>query len=445
MKRIIFLVLVLITGLNVYATPAISNFSIESTYLQNSKIKVYGGTDSYFVASYTLSRSYVNGSAVLEEVNAQVRLIAGVTNITELDDNNNTFRIVTSSDFVTPTGSVSDYSNVKYIQGVIPESINTSNVFLQIRYYSSSTNTWGEWITSNVNFATINVAPAPAIDAPVADSYPLYSYTNERGGTRFYTTYRGPVISRDYLGNEIFAGVIGYVFKVQKPGTIPLYEFYHNYDTEEIIKYYSTEPTHPVYGAPTMIIGYVYSNQVSKTRPVYQHKSQSANNYIYVDGPGTFDGYALNGIAFYLLMKPHPNPTFPLPEEDVEELYQYYSTSGDHFYTTIRKDRPGYTYEKVLGYVHSIQKPGTIPLYRYVAHNSPSGDHYYTTSQQNYGGYTYEGIVGYVYGSAGIAGTSAVYSYFAPGNGDHYYNTLNTSYGGYVSEGIKFYMLTYNH
>jgi Repeat of unknown function (DUF5648) len=444
MKRIVLLVLVLITGLNIYATPAISNFSIESTYLQNSKIKVYGGTDSYFVASYTLSRSYINGSAVLEEVNAQVRLIAGVTNITELD-NNNSFRIVTSSDFVTPTGSVSNYSNMKYIQGIIPESINTSNVFLQIRYYSFSTNTWGEWITSNVNFATINVAPVPVTSAPVADSYPLFAYTKENGGSRFYTTYQGPVIGHTYSSNEIYSGVMGYIFKDQKPGTIPLYEFYHNYDNIETIFYYSTTPTHPLYGAPEKIIGYVYSDPVSKTRPVYQHRSQYAYTYIYVDGPGTFQDFNLDGIAFNLLMSPHPNPTYPLPQEDVEELYQYYSTTGDHFYTTIKKDRPGYVYEKVLGYVHSIPKSGTIPLYRYVNPNSPSGDHYYTTSQQNYGGYTYEGIVGYVYGSSGYANTSAIYSYFAPSTANHYYNTVNTNYGGYTSEGIKFYMLSYNH
>lgn len=231
-------------------------------------------------------------------------------------------------------------------------------------------------------------------------------------------------------------------YSSQVVGTVPLYIYYSAVSGKY---HYSTDLANS-FGNYNYsgIACYVYSSQVTKTRPVFQHFNTTNNDHYFFDGPATFEGYRFEDIKFYILQNPQAT-TYPLPEEDTMELYQYYSSAGDHFYTTLKKDRPGFTYEKVLGYVHTLLKPGTVPLYRYSSSMASSKDHYYTLNQQNYVGYTYEGIVGYVYLDGNYPDTKPVYSYYASINGDHYYNTIDGNYNGYANEGIKFYMLQYNH
>lgn len=302
------------------------------------------------------------------------------------------------------------------------------------------------------DFSISNLA-APYYVPPVDGAVPLYAY-EVRGPSKglelpdywyhsLQTNYEGQnVDDGEPVYKKSLIGIIGYIFPTAVQGTVELYRHFKGDDN-----IYSLSPISPNgYIRDSKVVGYVYNtNNIPKTRPVYQHSNLNKNIHYYVDGPGTFADFRLDGIGFYLLMSPHPNPTYPLPQEDIEEIYQYYSTTGDHFYTTIKKDRPGYTYEKVLGYVHSIQKTGTIPLYRYYTSVSIAKDHYYTTVKDNYNNYLYEGIVGYVYPDGGVNGTTPIYSYYASVNGDHYYNNINANYGGYVNEGIKFWMLQYNH
>ncbi|MEH3113310.1 hypothetical protein [Pedobacter terrae] len=347
------------------------------------------------------------------------------------------------------------------IQGTLTSTQTQGRVFLKYTIFDGLSN--GTYRSGSSYSITLQPPPNPGVGTPppsappVPGSKPLYYYSQSLGGCYLSSEWLGQsVVISDGLhsGTRDFVGIIGYVFTVQQPGTVMLNKFRPNpvrgarIDRTEFI--FSTLTTYPgCYKIGEE--GYVYTSQVTKTLPVYSRAINNSEYHYYNTQPASIAGenieiteQHLEGIAFYLLQSPQ-STTYPLPENDTMELYQYYSNRGDHFYTTLKKDRPGFTYEKVLGYVHTIQKSGTIPLHRYVNTSSSSGDHYYTTDKQNYGWYIYEGIVGYVYGSDGMVGTSAVYSYFASSIGDHYYNTVNSSYGGYVNEGIKFYMLTYNH
>jgi hypothetical protein len=280
---------------------------------------------------------------------------------------------------------------------------------------------------------TTNPSNPPSYSVPVIGSVPLYEYYNSTTGVHFYST--------TWTGVN-FSSILGYVFNTQVSGTVPLYRYYES----STGKYYYSTIYASSFGTFVYfdIACYVYDSPVTKTRPVSEHFNPSNADHYYFDGPGTFSGYNLQGIKFHILQNPQQT-TYPLPEDDTMELYEYYSTNGDHFYTTLKKDRPGFTYIKVLGYVHTIQKPGTVPLYRYYAANTLSGDHYYTTVQQNYSSYVYEGVVGYVYNNGNTSGTIPIYEYYTTINSDHYYNTVLSTPQNYGYYGIPFYMLQYNH
>ena len=101
--------------------------------------------------------------------------------------------------------------------------------------------------------------------------------------------------------------------------------------------------------------------------PVYQHYTLNSGGYHhYSNTAGSYTGYIFEDIQFYILQNPQVT-TYPLPEEDCAELYQYFSIDyRDHYYTTVKRTYlPDYHFEQVLGYIHTIQKPGTIPLYIY--------------------------------------------------------------------------------
>ncbi|NTE04735.1 hypothetical protein G6M26_10785 [Agrobacterium tumefaciens] len=317
--------------------------------------------------------------------------------------------------------------------------ITGNKIFLFYQFdYRESVNAFN---FKNYNFVTTRAPTTPttpmtppSYTTPVAGAVPFYEYYRASNGTHFYST--------DWLGDN-YSSILGYVFKTQEAGTSPLYV----YHSSTYNKYqYSFQMANNLDGDYVYkgIACYVYMNSVTKSRPINKHYNSTNNDNYFFDGPGTFDGYSFQDTDFYILQNPQPT-TYPLPEDDTMELYEYYSTAGDHFYTTLKKDRPGFRYEKILGYVSSIQKVGTIPLYRYYTSVSTAKDHYYTTSKQNYSSYLYEGIVGYVYPEGGVNGTTPIYSYYASINGDHYYNNINSNYGSYVNEGIKFWMLQYNH
>lgn len=294
------------------------------------------------------------------------------------------------------------------------------------------------------NFVQTSVIGVPPpYDAPVPGAVPLYEYASSNSTenkreltTIYYSSYPG----------YTYKGIFGFVFTSATAGAVPLYG-YKNIITGNI--YYSTflyDAPIPDYEYEEMgVICYVYEAQVSKTLPVYAFywNIQGHATYLYTNILGSRDAKEPNGPLFYILQNKQ-STTYPLPEEDCAELYRYYNAfTGDHLYTTSKANYSGYVYETILGYISTIQKPGTVPLYRYWS--ASDTDHYYPLVRQNYTGYVYEGIVGYVYPTSGVSGTAPVYSYYSDGDGDHYYEMLNSNFSGYFNEGIRFYMLQYNH
>jgi hypothetical protein len=180
------------------------------------------------------------------------------------------------------------------------------------------------------DFSISNLA-APYYIPPVEGAVPLHAY-EVRGTSNglelpdhwyhsLQTNYEGQNVDDGQpVYKKKLIGIIGYIFPTAVQGTVELYRHFKGQDN-----IYSLSPTSPSgYTRDSKVVGYVYNtNNIPKTRPVYLHSNLYDNTHYYVDGPGTFADFRLDGIGFYLLMTPHPNPTYPLPQEDIEELYQY--------------------------------------------------------------------------------------------------------------------------
>jgi hypothetical protein len=110
-------------------------------------------------------------------------------------------------------------------------------------------------------------------------------------------------------------------------------------------------------------------------------------------------GFSYQGVPFSM---PMPNGY------DMDPFFRYYKGAPqyEHFYSASLADQEfveanGWTYEGVEGYIFSVAKPGTVPLYRYAYFNSANSDlqHLYSLSSTGpigQPGWTADGVVGYV-------------------------------------------------
>ena len=414
---------------------SVTNFEVLPQYLNpvTGKIKISTLSPTTTIQYKVSFVRQMGASGIWKETDMIVGLVCPTLDGSTIFNNT---KYITNESF--PGGSA--YLNDVIVTAIIPkDKLGLGSVYLIWTYGSTFHNTQ-RYSASNTSYQFELYEPQPVVgtppayEAPVSGSVPLYEYVSDTKRlltTTYYSSY--PPYT--------YGGVLGFVFTTATGGTVPLYKFvnttngnnYYTIVNEGTITGYSSEG----------IACYVYPNQVTKSLPVYEHHITGAPWHLYANVPGIMTGYDLHDIRFYILQNKQVT-TYPLPEEDCAEVYRYYNANiGDHYYTTLKTHYPGYFYEGILGYVSTIQKPGTVPLYRYW--NAADGDHYYPLVKQNYTGYVYEGIVGYVYPSSGVSGTAPVYSYYSDSDTDHYYEMLNSNFNGYVNEGIRFYMLEYNH
>lgn len=108
-----------------------------------------------------------------------------------------------------------------------------------------------------------------------------------------------------------YEGIIGYIYNIQQPGTIPLYRYYndkgklkdHYWTTDESFKRLA-----PIHGYHyEMILGYIYKTQQPDTVPLYQfysktrkdHFTTTAFNFFqYAKEFGDYDYIGIEGYIF---------------------------------------------------------------------------------------------------------------------------------------------------
>ena len=135
-------------------------------------------------------------------------------------------------------------------------------------------------------------------------------------------------------------------------------------------------------------------------------------------GTGTKKNFVSEGISCFIFKKNKDNDMGPIP--GTVPLHRYYSASRrDHLYTAhpgevFGNEKPvegreygdiKYTYQGIVGHIHSSMQPNTVPLCRFYAGAKNKMDHFYclsnnasdTLSNQYKHEYTLQGIEGYVY------------------------------------------------
>lgn len=141
------------------------------------------------------------------------------------------------------------------------------------------------------------------------------------------------------------------------------------------------------------------------------------------------------------------------PHDTTEKpLYSYVSkyTSWGHW--TLNWNQygyytPEYLYWGVSGYIFTVQKPNTVPLYRYTNSN---GANYLTLNSNlglTYPSFTSNGIFGYVYNSPG-PNRMPVYEWYHPNNGFFITTNFVDTYvqsQGMTGGSIAFYAVTLDY
>jgi hypothetical protein len=408
---------------------SISQFAIRSGYASGDKLVANAGQPTTFIVDATLVHAGTTYNM------ARVTVVYQENNVdTELSEE------LWKSDWSTGSGIWQPVINA-----TLPAGKTAGRIYLKLQTWEGSNQ--GPTNYSNISYGIqvsgtnpgggtggdVVIGTPPAFTPPVSGAVPIYEYV--KGNRRMLTT----TYYSSFIGFA-YNGIFGFGFPTPTPGTVPLYEYYRFASGNS---FYTINQGIPWGYNDDGIVCYVYPNQVAKTLPVYQHYMGDANGgyHFYTNYPGVHENYEFQDVQFYLLQNKQPT-TNPLPDDDYAEVYCYWNpTINDHYYTTVKKDYGGYTYEFVLGYVSRAQRPGMVPLYSYY---KSADNHFYTVQKQDYWSYLYEGIVGYVHTTA-ESGTVGVYSYYNDYSVDHYYKTSNTTIPGYNNEGIKFYMLQYNH
>lgn len=121
------------------------------------------------------------------------------------------------------------------------------------------------------------------------------------------------------------------------------------------------------------ITGYVYAETQPGTQPLYRWVHRRGTNHLFTTGNLVPDRriFLPEGVACYVLDGPR-----------AETLPVYgWRRGGDQFFT-IAPDgeeiyRAGYHPEGIAFHVYTVQKPGTVPLYRFV--DPRAGRHFFTT------------------------------------------------------------------
>ncbi|MFN3757633.1 MAG: hypothetical protein ACK4SF_00325 [Algoriphagus aquaeductus] len=167
----------------------------------------------------------------------------------------------------------------------------------------------------------------------------------------------------------------------------------------------------------------------------------SITSLYYGSGVPNWAGFYYSDLLGIRYLWPHDTSEKP--------LYSYLKTATGGFNWTTNWNlyqygASGFNYWGVNGYIYSVQKNGTVPLYRY-RHNVTQVD--YLSLDPNLAGsfpsYVQQEITGYVFTSSS-PDRIPIYEWYHPNKG-FYFTTLTndgvTSSGGWTGGGIAFYAL----
>jgi hypothetical protein len=334
------------------------------------------------------------------------------------------------------------------------------------------------WLLQNRKswFPSTNSASSSSYD-PDAVAYADVSYADEPNLVYLYKYYNSGIIDNLYStdGDDPslsqgygYYGCVASIFDRQASGTIPLYRYYNSasngaFGGDSFYTVSRNDAGYANYGyGYAGVVGYVFSSQQPGTVPFKRYfASAPKTDHFYTTEAWTsgFLSYNYEGVEGYVYPPPtdHCGPTDPSPPSaNLVPLYHYYNPGQvDNFYTSnfneLGYGAAGYDWYGCMAWIWDSPVPGSEPLYRY--YNPYGGDHFYTVDRNDagyayYGYIYYEGIVGYVFPDGRIGGTTALNRYFAGGSStDHYYteDAWTSGFLGYYFERTEAYAYNYHN
>lgn len=233
---------------------------------------------------------------------------------------------------------------------------------------------------------------------------------------------------------------------------MPLFRYYHPTATDH---FYTTSWDEGCNAVANL--GYKYEGVACYVAPTQDPQTVPVHR-LFAAGAGHCD-------HFYTISKPEADAAMggntgvsKVNEIKSKALHRLYGLGGKHhFYTTNQAESdtvrrwPGIAYEGVIGYLATVAKPGTTPMFR--LYHRKSGDHFYTTSRPERdqclaGGWNNEGELGYVCTTKQLW-TTELYRLYHPRLGSHFYTTNRAERdrcvqaAGWRDEGIAGYIWTF--
>ncbi|MBJ7329700.1 MAG: DNRLRE domain-containing protein [Solirubrobacteraceae bacterium] len=336
--------------------------------------------------------------------------------------------------------------------------------------------------------SSLQTAAAKTPQGTNASRVPLYHYYGHKTGTTLVNDHyysRGATAPAGYSGGDI----VGYVYNVKAPGSVPLYEMYSAKMTDH---YYSTSDANMQQAYCDSFLAYRWRSQSGATCGSWSADRTSADivGYVMPDSygetvslkelwnPGTTADPG-SGAHYYTandwLASKFQGSGYPAAPYVVGYLFdnngqqtelpvaQMWENTSlvDHFYTAVAGEvvqygGMGYALQGYAGRIRTEPVAGAIPLYE--AYSAISKDHFYTidpfqlyASVDSWMQYTNIRVIGYVPPGPQGAATLPFWQLWNPGTAqnpwwaDHFYTTdagqrSNAMANGYADQGTAGYL-----
>lgn len=235
----------------------------------------------------------------------------------------------------------------------------------------------------------------------------------------------------------------------------------HNYDTfrNNVIYYTKNQSNRLFYKNETGIIktsdnNLFYGVNMPGSYPVYRFWNRQNDDHFYTADEAEKNKlinlysavFQYEGVVFRMFKEQKPG-TVP--------LYRFVKTDNTHFYTANESEKNKlinsyayvYTYEKVAGYVYpgNIERPNALPVYRFF--NRQNSSHFYTSSESEkikletyYAAtYMYEGVVFYVCENAAFDTSSQLQTWKATTGLDASSKVENPNFYDYAADDFRLF------
>lgn len=292
-KRICLLVLIIFTSvLASKASVMVNGIAVNPEYAVGGRLNVTNpAAPLNFKFRVNLSRSLVFGSITdYTDGTATITLVTGLNNEIQVSEPVQ----ILNSQWDGP------YMTLVNIPATLPANIQSGSMLIKLTHWNSTQN---KQETIFVSQQVINIQYTPPARVPV------YMWAGIGSGS-YKLALTEPTATTVWLNR----GIYFYGYKVQIPGTVPIYEFEGNVNNASgqpefpsFVTFYSSSAQTPMalpgLGStwttiPPKVLFYAFPSQAQGTVPVYAYNNEN-RNFLFIASGELSDAWTMTHIAFY--------------------------------------------------------------------------------------------------------------------------------------------------